>query len=207
MAVIPARFRDPDRLRPDQGDGTRRALVKAWQDAPSGHAVDAFFEGALDNLDQVTATPVQRGFVMAFMDFVEAVSDHLSSPKVSRRPLMAVRLWLRCIGRLDEKTNVILATRQELADSLGMPASEVSRTMSELVRIKAVIRETSRAGAPRGSGVVRYKLNERVANHFGEGKREAAMARAPMLTLVHGGVSALPSERRSRGPLVPSPVL
>lgn len=203
MAVIPARFRRSDRLRPDQGDEVRRALVDAWQKAPDGEAVDEFFRGELDRLDGVISSPVERRFVMAFMDFVEAVTDHLSSPNVSRRPLMAVRLWLRCIGRLDEETNEILASRQELADSLGMPASEVSRVMSELVRIQAIERLTCRAGRPRGAGVVRYKLNERVANHYGDGKRQAAIARAPMLTLVHGGVSS--SERRSRfvGPVVP----
>lgn len=204
MAVIPARFRNSDRLRPAQGAATRQALVKAWQEAPVAPAVDAFFEGALDRLDAVTATPVQRGFVMAFMDFVEAVSDHLSSPKVSKRPLMAVRLWLRCLGRLDPLSNEILAGRDELARSLGIPAREVSRIMAELVRIKAVIREERRKGAPRGAGVVRYRLNERVANHYGEGKREAAMARAPMLTLVYGGV---PGERRSRAVVPAMPVL
>jgi hypothetical protein len=198
MAVIPARFRRSDRLTPDQGSKVRQSLVSAWQQAPDGEAVDEFFEASFDRLDGVTASPVQRGFVMAFMDFVEAVSDHLSSPNVSRRPLMAVRLWLRCIGRLDDKTNEILASRQELAESLDIPASEVSRVMSELVRINAIERLTTRAGRPRGAGVVRYKLNERVANHYGEGKREAAMARAPMLSLVHGGLSS--TERRSRAP-------
>lgn len=207
MTVIPARFRRSDRLTPQQGAEVRRMLVEAWQRAPSAEAVDDCFGRLFDHVDGVTASPVQKGFVMAFMDFVEAVSDHLSSSKVSRRPLLAVRLWLRCIGRLDPVTNEILATRQELADSLGMPASEVSRVMSELVRIKAVRRDTSRAGRPRGAAVARYILNERVANHYGEGKREAAMARAPMLTLVHGGVSVLPSERRSRAPSLSLPVL
>jgi predicted RecA/RadA family phage recombinase len=198
MAVVPVRFRHPDRLRPDQSSEVRKVLVTAWQAAPAGEAVEAFFEGAFASLDASTSTPVQKGFVMAYMDFVEAVSDHLASSKVSRRPLMAVRLWLRCIGRLDPKTNIIQASRQELADSLGMPASEVSRTMAELVRIQAVIRVSSRAGVPRGSSVVRYKLNEAAANHYGERDgRDARVAAAPRLILLDGGASSS-TERRSR---------
>lgn len=196
MAVIPARFRRSDRLTPQQGAEVRQRLVEAWRSASAAEAITDCFERLFDHVDAVTASPVQKGFVMAFMDFVEAVSDHLASSTVSRRPLLAVRLWLRCIGRLDPATNEILATRQELADSLGMPVAEVSRVMSELVRIKAVSRVTWRTGRPRGAGVVRYILNERVANHYGEGKRDAAMARAPVLVLHQGGASS--TERRSR---------
>lgn len=205
MSVVPARFRRPDRLRPDQGVAVREELAAAWRKVGAAPAVDDFFCRALDDLDSVTAVPVEKGFVMAFMDFVEAVSDHLASSGVSRRPLLAVRLWLRCIGRLDVETNQILATRQELADSLAMPVSEVSRVMSELVRIQAVRRESERAGKARGAGVVRYFLNERAANHYPQGKREAAMARAPKLTLVAGGGS--PGERRSRAPSFVSAVV
>lgn len=142
---------------------------------------------------------------MAFMEFVEAVSDHLASSKVSRRPLVAVRLWLRCIGRLDEETNEILVTRQELADSLGVPASEVSRVMSELVRIDAVRRITARTGQARGAGVVRYFLNERVANHLPDGLRQDAIASAPHLKVLPGGLP--PGERRERAALASVPVL
>lgn len=205
MAVIPHRFRNPDRLRPVQGEAVRKALVKAWNEVPPSQAVDAIFEEALDRVDHVTANPVQRGFVMAFMDFVQAVSDHLSDPKVSRRPLMAVRLWLRCIGSLDENSNEIKATRQELADSLGVAPREVSRTMAELVRINAVIREEARGGAPRGASVVRYRLNERAATHATHAARDAAILRAPVLKLVQGGLD--PTQRRSRAVLPALPVL
>lgn len=204
MAVIPGRFRRPDRLRPDQGALVREAVVDAWNKLPASPAVDDWFGRALDDVDSVTAVPVRKGFVMAFMDFVEAVSDHLASSSVSARPLVAVRLWLRCIGRLDEKTNEILATRQELAESLGVSARDVSRVMAELVRIDAVRREVARTGRARGAGVVRYFLNERVATHYPEGKREAAQARAPHLKLLDGG---LPGERRSRARAVCWPVL
>lgn len=202
MAVVPVRFRRPDRLRPDQGAGVREVVVDAWRRAPASPAVDDWFSRALDDLDGVTAVPVERGFVMAFMDFVEAVSDHLASK--SARPLVAVRLWLRCIGRLDEKTNEIVATREELAVSLAVSARDVSRVMAELVRIDAVRREVDRAGKARGARVARYFLNERVANHFAEGKREAAMARAPHLKLVDGGLP--PTEQRSRAPVSLLPV-
>lgn len=206
MAVVPGRFpRRSNRLRPDQSAPVREAVVSAWHQSGGLPEVDAIFGRALDELDALTAPAIEKGFVMAFMEFVEAVSDHLASPGVSARPLVAVRLWLRCIGRLDIETNEILATRQELAASVGVSARDVSRVMSELVRINAVRREVSREGKSRGAGVVRFFLNERVANHLPKGRREAAVAAAPALTVVVGGIP--PSERRPRARSFLRPVL
>lgn len=185
------------RLRPVQALPVREAVVAAWRQTGGSPEVDEYFGRALDDLDALTAAPVEKGFVMAFMDFVEAVSDHLASSEKVPRPLVAVRLWLRCIGRLDPETNEILATRQELANSLGVSARDVSRVMSELVRIEAVRRETGRVGQARGAGVVRYFLNERAANHLPKGQREARMAAAAVIKVEFGKVP--PSERRPRG--------
>lgn len=206
MVVVANRFRRrPGRLRADQAAPVREAMLMAWRSTGGAQEVDEFFGSQLDFLDGLTAPPVEKGFVMAFMQFVEAVSDHLSSSENISRPLVAVRLWLRCIGRLDRVTNEILATRNELAASLGVPAREVSRVMSELVRIDAVRRETGRAGAARGAGVVRYFLNERVANHFPEPERSAKMGSAPVIKLAVDNVP--PSERRPRARSFVLPVL
>lgn len=200
MSVVNIARRRPQdrRCAPAQAEVVRHELVAAWQRTGGSPAVDAFFGQTLDRLSSLTAPPVEKVFVMAFMEFVEAVSDHLAGPAKLRRPLVAVRVWLRCIGRLDRVTNEILYTRRELAASLGVPDSEVSRVMSELVRIEAVRRVTDRQGQARGAGVVRYFLNERVGNHLPDGVRQDAMAAAPHLKVVVGGLP--PTEQRSRAP-------
>src|SRR3954453_15429902 len=58
----------------------------------------------------------------------------------SRRPRLAAKLWAALFLRLRLDTNEIVASRDELAAEIGVDPDHVSAVMSELVRLRAVIR-------------------------------------------------------------------
>ncbi|KAF0138746.1 MAG: hypothetical protein FD153_1136 [Rhodospirillaceae bacterium] len=99
------------------------------------------------------------------------------------RPDQTLRIWIAAITYMRMDTGEILATREQLAEDANTTINEVSRTMTELVKIGAIVRQR------RGRKVV-YSINPNVGWNGGEGSRQAAARKAPALRLVVDGDSA-----------------
>lgn len=100
----------------------------------------------------------------------------------SKRPHKAVMVWARILEHLRMDTGEIMATRQELAERVGMDARDLSKTMTELASINAIRREKE-------GRKVKYFLNPAIATHL---PSAAARAKArddagPLLRLMEGG--------------------
>lgn len=102
--------------------------------------------------------------------------------KHSKRPQKAAELWATLLEHLRIDTGEIMATRQELADRVGMEPRTLSETMTELSSINAIRREKQ-------GRTVRYFLNPTIATHLATAsKRRAARDEAgPLLKLMEGG--------------------
>jgi len=97
--------------------------------------------------------------------------------RATARPDQTVRVWNAAITYMRMDTGEILATREQLAADAGMRSCNVSRAMTALVKIGAIIRHR------RGRKVV-YSINPAVGWNGGEGSRQAAARKAPALRLV-----------------------
>jgi len=100
----------------------------------------------------------------------------------SKRPHKAVELWATLLEHLRMDTGEIMATRQELAERVGMTPRDLSSTMTELASINAIRREKEGRN-------VRYFLNPHIATHVpNAAKRKVERDGAgPLLTLMEGG--------------------
>lgn len=100
----------------------------------------------------------------------------------SKRPHKAVMVWARILEHLRMDTGEIMATRQELAERVGMDPRDLSKTMTELASINAIRREKE-------GRKVRYFLNPTIATHIpSAAKRKAERDNAgPLLTIMEGG--------------------
>jgi hypothetical protein len=105
----------------------------------------------------------------------------------SGRRIEAMQLWAMCFEHLRNDTGEIMLRREELADRLGISGDDVSRIMSELEGLGAIIRRRERVAGMKGPGVVRYFMNPNVATHLAGVERDKAQADAPLLTLMEGG--------------------
>jgi DNA-binding transcriptional ArsR family regulator len=114
-------------------------------------------------------------FVMVQAELNSAVVSYLTEH--SRRPLKAVRLWAQLFTMLPSDSNEILATRQELADMIGIEPRTVTEIMSELEVVGAVYRQ-------RRGRTVRYFVNPILGTHLSGAARDKAQAAAPELRLV-----------------------
>jgi hypothetical protein len=102
--------------------------------------------------------------------------------KNSKRPHKAVEVWATLLENLRTDTGEITATRQDLAERVGIEPRDLSSIMTELASINAIRREKQ-------GRKVKYFLNENIATH-----RASASARAkardeagPLLKLMEGG--------------------
>lgn len=102
----------------------------------------------------------------------------------AKRPQKAAELWATLLEHLRIDTGEITATRQELADRVGMEPRDLSSTMTELASINAIRR------VKQGRNV-RYYLNPTIATHLpNAAKRKSARDEAgPLLKLMQGGQS------------------
>lgn len=177
----------PDRLRRDQGEALRQALLPFIEDGslPSSLAVVAGELVAM--VDRKTASSNRWTFVMLSPDQNAAVVRFINTE--ARQPRLSSLLWAMCFQHLRMDTGEVMLSREEFAVLLKTPGREVSRAMSELVSFGAISRR-------REGQRVRYFMNPRVATHLSGAGRDAAQAAAPILKLIDG--SAHPSQRRPR---------
>lgn len=100
--------------------------------------------------------------------------------KNSKRSGEAKSLWISLIDYLDINTGQIRRSRQELAKELEITPSDISRIMSELESIGAIIKKKE------GRGII-YYMNPLIGTHLPKIKRDLAQSQAPKLKLVNGG--------------------
>lgn len=100
----------------------------------------------------------------------------------SKRPMKAMKLWAELFTAMRSDTGEILRTRQELAERVGMTPGDLSKTMTELTTINAVIRR-------RKGRSVAYYMNPNIATHIPspEQRAEAREQAGPLLKIMDGG--------------------
>ena len=128
------------------------------------------------------ASPETWIFVMISPQQNADVVDWLEAN--SKRPQKAIRLWSRLLTHLRMDTGEIMATRQELAERVGMEPRTLSETMTELASINAIRRVKE-------GRKVRYFLNANIATHLPTTSARAAAREeaGPLLRSVEGGRS------------------
>lgn len=156
----------PDRLRADQAEKLRQALLPFEADCPEQ------VRELIGQIDRQTASRNKWTFVMLSPSQNAAVVCHLTEH--SKRPLVAVRLWALCFQHLRTDTGEILLTREEMAEKLGISANNISEIMGALVKIKAIITRRDRVKGLKGPGMVRYFMNPRVATNLSGAARDDA---------------------------------
>jgi hypothetical protein len=170
----------PDRLRQDQADVLRQALLPFEEQMPD--AVKAL----IGHIDRQTASRNRWTFVMLSPEQNAVVVDYLAEH--SKRPLVALKLWALCFKHIRNDTGEVLLSREEIAEKVGERADNVSEIMSELVEFGAIIRKRQRVAGLKGPGMVHYYMNPRVATHLEGQARDKAQEQAPLLlTLMEGG--------------------
>lgn len=153
-----------------------RLTIKSIPDLP---------EVVVEDLERVISRATKAkgrwSFVLLNPTRNRTVVKHLRSS--SALPGVAVELWAECLARMDTQTGEITASRDELAEAVGVSADDVSRIMSELVAAGAISRERIRVQGMRGQGRVRYKVSSLIATHLPGEARDAAQADAPPFRL------------------------
>ncbi len=195
-AVIRPFSSRPDRLRRDQGELLRQALLPFLDDPASSSSVAVVAGQLLGLLDRKTASSNRWTFVMLSPQQNAAVVRFIHSE--AARPTVSSLLWAMCFEHLRMDTGEVLLSREEFATLLKVPPREVSRCMTELCAFGAISRR-------REGQRVRYFMNPNVATGLSGKARDDAQAAAPILTVIDG--SAHPSQRRARAAAVPVPVL
>jgi len=177
-----------------RGDESERicSLVRVFAEAHPEVRVEA---GKLVELvERHTASRERWRFVMIDPDRYDEVVDYLAAH--SARPMVAVRLWTKMFRRMSEPGEV-LTSRAELAAELGVPAGEVSRIVSALVKVGAM--RTERKG-----GGVRYFVSPLIGTHLSGKVRDEAQ-RAWKLPVASADVAVGPVEiRRRAAPVRPA---
>ena len=160
------------RIKRDQAEKARLALADI--DMPEEA------RAVLDNaLYSITNTPGARAiFTMISNDQFRYVSKMIASGPDAGKTLL---VWNVAVTRVRQDTGEILATRDQLAEDTGTNPDEVSRAMTQLSNIGAILK------SKRGRNVV-YKVNPHVAWNGSEGARVAACRTAPKLQLIEGGL-------------------
>ncbi|WP_228124486.1 hypothetical protein, partial [Gluconobacter vitians] len=173
----------PERLRQDQADLLRQALLPFEEQMPA----DAF-RAVIGLIDRQTASRKRWTFVMLSPEQNAIVVDYLAEH--SKRPLTALRVWALCFKHLRTDTGEILLNREEIAEKIGQPSRTISEIMSELVAFKAISRTRKKLGGMKGPGMVHYFMNPNVATHLTGSERDVAQEEAPpLLVLMEGGLS------------------
>jgi len=97
----------------------------------------------------------------------------------STQPRKAVRLWALLFKYVHRETGQIMLSRQEIAEKIKIHSSNVTRIMSELESIGAIIKKKE------GRGVI-YYMNPNVANHYPQEIRQKAQNAVHKLKIIDG---------------------
>ena len=124
------------------------------------------------------------GFTMISTAQQAAVLDWLTAN--SKRPLKAVKLWGHLLANLDRETGEIVATRQDLAERVGMEPRDLSSTMTELASINAVRREK------RAECAVLPQPKHRHASAKCRAACQGREEAGPLLKIMEGGLAGSP---------------
>lgn len=173
MAAIIALTTRPDRLRRDQAEALRQALLPLADQMPD--AVRAI----VAHIDRQTASKSRWTFIMLSPEQNDAVVSYLAT--TSTRPLVAVRLWALCFRHLHRDSGEIMLRREDLAAALGETPDHISAIMSELVAFGAISRTREAVPGLKGRGMVSYFMNPKVATGLTGATRDEAQEEAPAL--------------------------
>jgi len=164
------------RLGKEQADAFRQLAL----DFDLGEDVRAEIDNAIYRLAE---EPGERWpFVKISPEQFRYITDAILKMK---EPFQALRVWNAAITYMRMDTGEILTTREQLAADAHTLPCHVSRAMTELVKIGAVVRHR------RGRKVV-YSINPNIGWNGGEGARQAAARKAPALRLVADGDNTPP---------------
>jgi len=119
-------------------------------------------------------------FIMISPEQNKLVVDWLDDN--STQPRKSVRLWALLFENIHRETGQIMLSRQELADKMTLRPNNISRIMSELESINAIIKKKD------GRGVI-YYMNPNVANHYPQEIREKSQKEAPKLKVIDGSLN------------------
>lgn len=130
------------------------------------------------------------GFRMFGAQGWESLWDAVRALPAELRPQEVRHALDLCMVYIRQDTGEIMLTREELAAKMGVHPAEVSKAMSVLQRLGAIVRERRRVEGMRGPGVVAYFLNPHIAwNGSLEARaKRAAEVEPPLLRLIEGGV-------------------
>ena len=119
-------------------------------------------------------------FVMISPQQNDAVVEWLNEN--SKRPMKATRLWAKLFTAMRNDTGEILRSRDELAEMIGETPQNLSRIMTELASINAIVRQKE-------GRRVKYFMNPNIATHIPtpEQRKEARENAGPLLTIMEGG--------------------
>lgn len=134
----------------------------------------------LEEIESNTKSERSWLFIMVNSEQNSAVVDYLA--KASPRPMLAARIWACLLDSVRVDSGEVLKTRAEIAARVGANVRDVSRVMTVLERVNAVIRK------PDGRGV-RYFVNSNVGTHLPGAARDRAQladGELPLLLVLDG---------------------
>lgn len=156
-----------DRLTTKQNEQLRLDLTRSATDLGIG---DELLSPLIAAIDQHTASQKRWPFIMIGPKQNREVLRWLRHN--SKRPQAAAELWALLFTAIRSDTGEVVLTRDDIADELGIAPGNVSRIISELESIDAVMRR-------RDGRRVRYFVNPRAATHLAGAERDKAQADAP----------------------------
>jgi hypothetical protein len=121
----------------------------------------------------------------------ERIANYLAAN--SRRPLMAVLMWMAVRSNFDPETQEVTVTRAELAERFKVHKDEITRVFALLVQINALRCWKDDFGGQR------YELSPSVATHLKGQLRDQHQYAFGPLRLVGGGDNK-PEPRADRRP-------
>lgn len=201
VAQIRFIHRRRDRLNRAEAAELRQLLLPVINDESRRPGVRLTARRLLGEVARETAGSTTWEFTMISVRQYADVVSHLR--RVSARPAVAMELWAICMRELDFDTGEVMVSRSVLAAELGVSAKVVSELCGELVKCRALLRSFEDDEGHRTRSV-RFFVNPRVGTRLYGEARVTAQAAAPVLLFP---VSELPTERRSRAPVVASVVL
>ena len=155
------------RLHREQANTLRQLVLDFGLD----ETVQAEIDNAIYKLtDETDRWVFMRVSQEAFRHVIKAIH-------ATRNVATTLSVWNAALTYMRWDTGEIVSSREQLADDACTNSVEVSRAMSTLIKIGAVVRRR------RGQRVV-YFVNGSIAWHGSEGSRQAAVKEAPVLRLV-----------------------